>query len=283
MGGRPPALGVLLAALIAAAGASPRDAEPSLKDIVRRMTAYVDAYGGKASAVVGTEHYTQDFSATGEVTQHRALVADFALAKAESTGTWIGFRDVIEVDGQSLPDREGRLMQMLSASGSPDEARRLSDESARFNLGPVLRNFNVPTSALFFFTSGNVHRFKFARKSVDPAGVWEIAFRETVRPTLIRTPDGQSLPSEGIVRVASADGTVVGTRLQVSDFSRGIGSVHESAQIDVEYQRVPAIDMWLPASMTETYDSSRGTYLERVSTRAQYGGYRTFQTSARIK
>ena len=43
------------------------------------------------------------------------------------------------------------------------------------------------------------------------------------------------------------------------------------------------LHVWLPASMTETYDSSRGTYLERVSTRAQYGGYRTFQTSARIK
>ena len=34
---------------------------------------------------------------------------------------------------------------------SMDEARRLSDESARFNIGPIVRNFNVPTAALFFF------------------------------------------------------------------------------------------------------------------------------------
>src|SRR5258708_3651060 len=100
--------------------------------------------------------------------------------------------------------------------GSMDEARRLSDESARFNIGPFLRNINVPTTALFFFRPENLRRFKLTRKSVGRDGTWEIAFRETERPTLIRTPEGGSGPSEGSVWANCADGTLARTRFRIT-------------------------------------------------------------------
>jgi hypothetical protein len=31
------------------------------------------------------------------------------------------------------------------------DATPIANESARYNMGPVIRNFNVPTTALFFF------------------------------------------------------------------------------------------------------------------------------------
>ena len=108
---------------------------------------------------------------------------------------------------------------MLAAYGSMDEARCLSDESARYNIGPVVRNFNVPTTALFFFTPANLQRFKFTRKSVERSGTWEIAFRETIRPTLIRTPEGKPVATAGTVRVNGETGTIVRTTLRMSELA----------------------------------------------------------------
>jgi hypothetical protein len=265
--------------------------EPSLKDVVRRMGAYAAAYGDKASIVVATERYTQHVNASGDqlagTVTHRVTVADFAIVKAQGLGGWIGFRDVVEVDGARIADHEDRLIRLLtSASGGTDEAQRLSDESARFNIGSILRNFNTPTTALSFFRPENLDRFKFKRKGGAADGTWEIAFRETTRPTLIHTPDGRFVPCEGSVWVNALDGTVVRTLMHMSDFgsspnanARGLGA----AQIDVTYRRVPAIDMWLPDTMTESYESTRGSTWDRTTAEAQYTNYRQFQTSVRIK
>jgi hypothetical protein len=270
--------------------ARPAADEPSLEDVVRRMGAYVRTYGEKASIVVATERFTQHVNGSRPVPiDHRVTVADFAIVKAEGLGGWVGFRDVVEVDGARITDHQDRLLQVLSASsGGIDEARRLSDESARFNVGPILRNFNVPTTALFFFRPQNLDRFKFTRKKAAQDGIWEIAFRETDRPTLIRTPEGRSVPSEGSVWVNAADGIVVRTRLRMGMTEIGMPRSMNardsgSAQIDVTYRRVAALDMWLPETMTESYEGSQGASWERTTTEARYSEYRQFQTSVRIK
>jgi hypothetical protein len=278
---------VLAAVALLAGGAGVSGGEPSLKDVVRRMGAYVEAYGEKASIVVATERYTQQVTGSGRPSpEDRVTVADFAIVKARGLGGWVGFRDVVEADGARIADRSDRLMRVLTeASGSLDEARRFSDESARFNIG-IFRNFNVPTAALLFFRPENLDRFKFSKKTVAPDGTWQIAFREAERPTLIRTPGGYSIPSSGSVWVNAADGTVVRTSLVIRDFAgeaqtraRGNGT----AQIEVTYSRVDKLDMWLPDTMTESYEVERGTSLERTKAEAKYSDYRIFQTSVRIK
>jgi len=261
--------------------ASVTAAEPSLKDVLRRMSGYVQTYGEKASIVVATERYTQRVKRSGQTEpQERVTVADFAIVRATGLGGWVGFRDVLEADGTRIADHSDRLLKVLSdAAGTWDEARRLSDESARYNIGPIARNFNVPTAALFFFSPDSLDRFKLTRTRVDPDGTWEIAFRETSRPTLIRTPYGQSVPSEGSVWVNASNGTVLRTRISVKGVGRGIGT----AQVDVSYTRVPGIDMWLPDIMIESYQTPRGVPLGRITTEAKYSDYRVFQTSGRVK
>ena len=175
---------------------------------------------------------------------------------------------------------------LTEASGSLDEAKRLSEESARFNIGPILRTFNVPTAALLFFRPENLDRFKFTKKAVGRDGTWEIAFRETERPTLIRTPAGSSVPSAGSLWVSAGDGTVVRTSLLMHDLSleartraRRIATV----QVDVAYGRVAALGLWLPETMTESYEIVDGRARELLRTEAKYSDYRVFQTSIRIK
>ena len=277
-----------LAMLVVLGGtALPAEQRPlSVKDVIGRVGAYVDRYGERASIVVATEHYTQQARRVASMPEQRKIVADFAIVKLDTARGWQGFRDVIEVDGTQLPDRDDRLVRALTRSAGYDEARRLSDESARFNIGPVERNFNVPTTALFFFVSENLDRFKFSADAVGADGVWQIGYRETARPTLIRTPGGTSIPSAGKLWVNPSDGTVVRTRLEVEGFamrartfvrSRGTGYV------DVTYQLVPSIGMWLPAAMDEEFEVRNGEHRDTASGRAMYSNYRQFTTSGRIK
>jgi len=280
-------LPLLLVAGLLASRPAARAHEVSLKDVMARVGAYVDGYGQKASIVVATEQYKQE-SHGNTSAEHgkRDLVADFALVRVEAANTWMGFRDVIEVDGKHVQDREDRLARVLMASaGRFDEAMRLNTESARFNIGPFLRNFNIPTTALFFFKTENHHRFKFAAKSVGQDGTWEIAFHESEKPTLIHTPDWRPVPTEGTIWVNPADGTVVRTFLKVG----GVGQVARRGDrvvgsVDVTFQRVDTLDMWLPATMDEKFETNGATSeWERLTGRADYSNYREFTTTVRIK
>jgi hypothetical protein len=285
---------VLAAVLLAAAWLMPQTLPSrgslSVNDVMRRVEKYVADYGERASAVVGVERYDQE--ARGSVmrtTATRSLVSEFAIVKAESIHGWLGFRDVIEVDGQALPDHAGRLQQVLTESqGRFDEARRLSDESARYNIGHMERNFNQPTGALFFFVAENHDRFKFSARRVAGDGTWEIAFDEKTKPTLIRTPDGQSVPSSGTLWVRPEDGVVMRTQLKTElTNARGRQTTHGSGIIDVTYRRFEDLGMWLPAVMTESFESREMGGVTPAWTRedghAEYSKYRIFTTSARIK
>jgi hypothetical protein len=274
---------ILGIASIAATVCTAQD-KPALKEVLHRVSAYVEHYGEKASIVVASEHYTQEFTSAVASPEHRLLVAEFAIVKGEAQLPWVGYRDVIEVDGRPVGDRQDRLIRLLTAAGGSDEARRLSEESARFNIGPVQRNFNVPTTALFFFVSDNMDRFRFTQKGQAPNGTWEIAFRETSQPTLIRTPEGRSIATAGSVWVNPADGTIARTRLEMALLASNPAINRISGVIDVSYRRVEALDMWLPATMIETYDAIGYHYtVDRTVTRADYSDYRQFQTSVRIK
>jgi hypothetical protein len=272
---------IAIAVVAVAAPCSHGSDNPSLKEVIRRLTTYVETYGEKASIVVATERYTQTSASDSRSGfSQRAMLADFAIVKAEANHTWIGFRDVIEVDGDPVPDRENRLIDVLtSSSGSMEEARRISDESARFNIGGMLRNFNVPTTVLFFFSRENVDRFRFSRKAQMEDGSWEIHFREVYKPTMIRTPEGGSVPSEGTIWVRPVDGTVLRTHLRVTTLDDSLRGV---AEIDVTFQRVETLSMWLPATMDESYLAMR---LPRTHTtgHAEYSNYRRFETSVRIR
>lgn len=277
---------VLLFVVLAAPRPQAGDRVPSVKDVMRRVADYVSAYGEKAAIVVGTERYEQETNGdTADARRTRATIAEFAIVKVETIRGWLGFRDVIEVDGRRLTDRDDRLVRLLTSPGDRyDEARRLTAESARFNIGRVVRNFNVPTTVLFYFTRDQQERFRFSAKGVHADGSWEIAYRETQQPTLIRTPEGKSVPSDGSIWVNPADGTIVRTVLKVGGM--GIGApkgTRGAGTIDVTYARVAALDMWLPESMLEQFEIRNRETWETVTGRATYTNYRQFQTAVRIK
>jgi hypothetical protein len=264
-----------------------------VNDVLQRVGRYVAEYGEQASALIGVEHYEQRLLTTmGGQPSVRKLVADLLLVKTSDVLGWSGFRDIIEVDGKPVGERQNRL-RALFTSGSPDaaEARRIADEGARYNIGPTRRNFNEPTSALFFMMPVTQSRFEFTRKgetTLDGVNVLEIGFQEKTHPTLIRTSAGRDVTSEGSIWVVPSDGTVVRTKLAISGFS-GLGS---SSTIDVTYTRDSRLGLWVPATMKERHDgnaqaSGRGmwtlTTQPVVVATATYQDFKRFEITTGIK
>lgn len=276
----------VVGALIAASG--PRGGPgrvPSLKELLRLVGAYVQTYGEKASLVVGSEHYVQHVASQAGGLSDRQIVAEFAIVRDERRREWLGFRDVVQVDGKPITDHEQRLVGILtSGPNGLDEARTLSDDGARFNIGSVYRNFNVPTTALFFFKPANLDRFKFSKGARSDDGSIEIEFREKEKPTIIRAANGGSVPSEGQIWVDPATGTIRRTRLRLGDLSVVVGArMPGTVEVDVTYGLVDRFGMWLPQTMREAYDVVRNGETERETGRADYSNYREYQVSARVK
>ena len=208
--------------------------EPGAESIMARVGAYAAAYGDRSSLVVAVETYTQTVTIEGaaDVMRPIKLLAEFAIVKLEGGG-WTGFRDVIEVNGKPVRDRRDRLLALLtSPSATMSEAARIANESARFNVGPISRNFNTPTAALFFFLPHHLDRFAFTRKGVktiDDVRTEEIAFKEQRSPTLIMTRAGKDVPVEGSLWVNPDDGTVVRTRMRMERFADATSAPEQSA------------------------------------------------------
>jgi hypothetical protein len=282
--------------------ASPPAPARSIGELVARAGRYVVDYGEQMSLVVGVEHYTQSMriaDATAPVT--RALVSEFALVRVADD--WVGFRDVFEVDGAAVRDRRDRILTLLVDHTNEGllQGRRIADESARYNLGAVQRNFNTPTMALFFLHPKNRERFRYTKSSedtIDGVRVWCVKYKETGRPTIVRTTAGRDVPASGLFWIDPASGRVVRTRMELRaeieqaaamDNRDGSGApVRTTVGITVGYEPDPRFGLLLPAEMRESYEvapagrtTGRKT-LTTITCVATYGDYKTFETFGRL-
>jgi hypothetical protein len=275
--------------LIVGAG-SVQATDSALTDLVKRIGDYVAGYGEKTSAIVGVEKYSQLVTLEGlEPLKPRRLVAEFAIVRAGAG--WTGFRDVVEVDGRKVEERKDRLERLLmEMTGTESDLMRIANENARYNVGPISRNLNVPTAALFFFQPGSLSRFTFTRKGtkkIEGVETVELEFKEVQRPTIVMRRNGVDVPMEGSLWVVPADGTVVRTRLRLKNFADTLAmpgqqapavrapvnpnvptggkpretgldnlssrELETNADIEVTFKKVAEMGLWLPADMSEQY------------------------------
>jgi hypothetical protein len=144
-------------------------------------------------------------------------------------------------------------------------------ESARYNIGNVSRNFNVPTLALIFVTAEHRRRFEFktAKRGDDDPGV-VIEYKETARPTLISTTGNRDLPVNGRFWLDERDGTVLRTELHAQD--TGV-----EARIVVTFGRDDTTGLQVPVRMEERFRGARDPL--EVRGVATYSRFRRFQVS----
>jgi len=279
---RPPAAAtlVLILGLSLPAAAEPR---PTRSELLRLSTAYVVEFERAFSRIVGTERYQQTIR-RGERNQDRRMrqiESEIFFAGIGDGLAWMTIRNVLTVDGQAVPSSHDRIMDALNGGIRENRARlkALADESARYNLGAVERNFNDPTLTLTFLDPRFRDRFRFeidGRDEVDGTAVSRIAFRETVRPTLIRNErDGSNAPASGELLIDD-DGRVWQSALKVATRS------DTTAEIRVRYEFESKLEMLVPRTMDEDYRGSARNGATLISCHASYSNYRRFETSGRI-
>ena len=281
------AAAALLGLLTIAAAAG--DAPPALIDLLVLAGEYVRGFQVDLASIIGDEKYRQsvrhiemrggrDYAWTRERT---TLSEMLFLWVAENRG-WLAVRNVLAVDRKPVPDSGSRLERMLAdpEPGALGRFRRLRDESARFNIGSIKRNFSDPALALQFVDPSFQPRFAFTlrnREVVNGTVAWRIAFSERAAPTMI-TIDGRDSLSTGTIWVTSS-GIVVRTRLEMTDPASRL-----RLAMEVSHRRDAKLGGWLPIRMEETYSQTDkgGAVREEIHCLATYANYRRFETSARI-
>jgi hypothetical protein len=268
--------------------------EPALKSVMQRAGAYVTEFRRQLSSIVAEESYVQEVrplnvrpAPTG-ATRRRELRSDFLLVRPAGADRYVEFRDVFEVDGKPVRDRQERLTALFldgSRSSASPRIQRIIDESARYNLGTIERNVNTPTLPLLFIGPDNQPRFRFKRVAdrapaithtpreatanfTIATEVWVVEYEEVQRKTLIRTAAGRDIPARGRFWIEPSTGRVL-----MSELTADSSAVR--ATIDVSYQSEPLLGFLVPIEMRERYEGRRDSTL--IEGNASYGNFRQFQ------
>jgi hypothetical protein len=248
--------------------------DPSVDLVLARVSQYALDYGRELSSIVSEETYAQEVrgesNATASANAQRTLVSDYLAVRIPGMEGWLPFRDVYQVDGRPVRDREDRLVKLFLDAPSPEVAvargNQVMRESARYNIGPVTRTLNVPTLPLWFLEPQSLRRFAFRKvdeATSDGRKLWVLEFSESVRPTFVKNGAGGDIAVLGRVWADPLTGRIYQTRISAL-----------TAVITVKYGQQPEIPALLvPQSMQESYVAGR----IQITANATYAKYRRFR------
>jgi hypothetical protein len=262
--------------------------DPDLKNVLQRASDYSEQYHQRFTALVAEERYVQRVGpnpargmAPGPFQQERTLASDYVIVRDfAGSNTWLGVRDVYAVDGEPVNADRSRLQSLLGDTTRPLAARvrALADLQAKYNLGDLYRTINVPTLALEFLLPDRQPRFRFKHKGTTAfrgTPAWIVTFEERERPTIIRTPEGRDVRSEGSFWIDPSTGAVLRSELRAGQIpGRPLHSI-----IIVSYTHNARFDMFLPDDMNELYLTGR----TRIEGHATYTNFRRFETDVKIR
>lgn len=273
------ALSLALSVFLAAA-ASARQADADLAAVLARAGEYVDRFETEFSNVVSEEDYEQRMMASGPgqvVPLEVHLRSDFTLVPVPGGTGWLPFRDVFEVNGRPVRDREDRLSKLF-LTPSADAIRRagaIVRDSARYNIGGTNRTINVPVLTFEVLRPAAQSRFRFTRGTPgkhDGAGVVAVAFREIARPSFIKGPDGD-MPASGDLRIDGETGTVLETTLVIDTST-------VRAEVTTVFRREPGFAVAVPVEMHEEYTNHGKPVVVGTATYSRFRRFGVDVTSA---
>jgi sulfatase modifying factor 1 len=277
-------------------GRQPTVEKVSLDQLLERAAWYLDFFVDQFENVVSEEIYIQDsaiylpsispFVGRGGVStgtpsadtaraRHRDLRSDFLLVKSPDTSALVPFRDVIDVDGVPVRDREARLAKLFleAAPDAMTQAERIRDEGSRYNLGNMRSTIGNPVLALGVVQLSYQERFRFTLgkedRSVGP-GVWIVEYKEDKQPAMIRGEAGRDLFSHGRVWVEAISGRVLKTELFAEQPA-------VRAQVTTTFRLDERFGIAVPSEMREQYTLGTGNHITMV---ASYGRFRRFDVRA---
>jgi hypothetical protein len=244
---------------------------PKVDELIPKATAYAHHFVDRFSNVVAEERYEQEITVPK---RKRVLVSDFLLVKYPGNELWQSFRDVAEVDGKPVRDREQRLMKLF-LEPSPSALRRAAEirnASARHNLVDI-GTLSDPLLVIAFLQTQYVDRFRFnlagLEKKLGP-DVRTVRFVEFRQPTLLKRNANADLFARGLIWIEEGTGRVVKTELQV-------GGQVAPTRITTLYKFDEDLRINVPTMMEDWYPQGTGEFRGK----ATYGKFRRFEVKTK--
>ena len=274
-----------------------------LAAVLDRLADYVSTFERSLAAVVMEERYVQlakawigvprdpalepalqweidpDKKSRAPVFASRRMRSDVLLVQGPD-GSWAGYRDIFELDHKVVRDRDERVRRLFlsGVESDRDQLQRITEESARHNLGTMKRTVNTPTFPLLYLHARSAQRIRYSWKGtgvVDGRSCAVVEFRETGTPTLVRTSSGGSVPARGRV-------WRIEVRVEARTDFRNL--------VQVTFGEEPGLDVLVPRRMWEWYENAsvfgQEGYRDRmIEGLATYSNVRVFtvRTSEQIR
>ncbi len=274
--------------------------DQALSDILQRAGAYVEDFQRQLSGIVAEETYVQEvvpplgMNAGAGRLQRRRLRSDLLLVRPEGAVTWVQFRDVFEVEGKPVRDREQRLIRLFLTSdvSSAKQVQEIRTESARYNIGGIVRTMNVPVLPLSVLAPSSQPRFRFTvedrpgdnrRPSIGSTAVPAtpnfrvtaegriVKFEEVEGPTVIYTTGGGDIFSRGRFWIEPDTGRVLMSEM-ITENARVRG------ELLVSYQSEPLLGLLVPIELRERY-TENAPRRPTITGQATYSNFRRFEVS----
>jgi len=254
-------------------------------EILKRATEYVTKYEAELGNLIASEEYLQNVAwlvrgARGPMVgrrQQRRTSSDFLMIQIGPE--WTGLRKVNSLDGFKVKDEETFEEAFDdSPAGNSKRLKGLIEESARHNIGDILRQINVPTFALSVMRKGYVEGFTFERAGDDKInGTQTLAFRfrEVSLPTMVRGKNNENLFSTGTLWIEPETGRILKTEFLVEN---RFENDPIKARVIVTYTESTKLNMLVPSLMVEQYESGGN----QINCRATYSNFRPFTVDVKF-
>jgi hypothetical protein len=262
---RPVVLCVVIAVLLFSSHADAQS--PKVDELIPRATAYAHYFIEHFANVVAEETYAQEITVPR---RKRVLVSDFLLVRYPGDELWQAFRDVAEVDGKPVRDREERMMKLFlqPSSNALRRAAEIAGASARHNLIDI-GSINNPLLVMAFLQRQYADRFRFNLAGLDKdlgPDVRTVRFVEFRQPTLLKWNANTDMSSRGLVWVEEGTGRIVKTQLQ-------LGGVRYPIRVTTTYKFDEELGINVPTMMEDWYPQGTGEFRGE----ATYGKFRRFE------
>src|SRR5688572_23480143 len=237
--------------------------------LMAKSAAYVAQFVDQFSNVVAEETLVQE---TTIPRRKRTMRSDFLLVRYPGDTQWQTFRDVAEVDGKPVRDKEERLTKLFlePASSAVRRARELQEAGSRYNLLDI-GTLNNPLMVVAFLQDSYRERFRFTLAGLDKKlgpTVRQVQFQEFKMPSLIKGNGNSDILTRGLVWIEEVTGRVVKTQLRIGGRSSPISII-------TEYKLDEELGINVPVAMRDWYPDGTG----EIRGVATYGRFRRFQVS----
>ena len=267
------AVALATAAAVTSGSSRAQTPDPSMITVVERAGRYVQEFEKEFSALVCEERQVQKIvRPNGTTRQDRELRSDLLLVK--TGGEWTqAFRDVIEVDGKPVRNRQDRLRKLFleAPKTAVEQAKAIASESGRYNIGVSRTVATSPILPLRFLDPRLASRFRFAFSGTS------LTFQEIHSPSLIGHKSGgarHDMPSHGSFVVDVESGRVLAAELTAA----GVPPAYSTTFV-VQYKDDPTLKLLVPIEMQERYWQPHKPGDDHLEVSSSYSNFRRFQVT----